>query len=330
MATVSKSIRVADDRAEQFEAIKNEFNSGAEFGDWIIEAFRMHQATRTEEAFSTDAKELEGLFKRVINIFNNAAERTESALKNKDASIKETIDIKEIKIEELGEEIGSLQEQIKQLNDELKAREDIIKEKDKVIRDTQKILDKSVEDLQTTKDLNKMLQEKESHYIKVEELNETLVKEVDQLNEAHQKEVKELNETYQEEVKGLNVQLNEAVRNVENTKVQLDKVQQEIIRKDKEIEDTIEKYTDKINALKEANVDKIQGLKDSHEVAIDKITVTKDMEINQLKVQVQQAKVDAAEEAQKREKQLLGELEDLRKEIHQLKVSSVVTPAKSK
>lgn len=319
MATVSKSIRVADDRAAQFESIKNEFNSGAEFGDWIIEAYRMHQATKTEEAFSTDAKELEDLFARAINIFTNAAERTEKALKNKDASIKETIAIKEIRIEELGEEIGSLQEQIKQLNDELKAREDIIKEKDKVIRDTQKILDKAVEDLQTTKDLNKMLQEKQDHYIKVEELNETLVKEVDQLNEAHQKEVK-----------GLNTQLNEAVRNVENTNVQLDKAQQEILRKDKEIEDTIEKYSDKINTLKEANVDKIQGLKDSHEVALDKVKVTKDMEINQLKVQVQQAKVDATEEAQKREKQFLGEMEELRKEIHQLKVSSIATPEESK
>jgi DNA repair exonuclease SbcCD ATPase subunit len=166
-----------------------------------------------------------------------------------------------------------------------------------VSRDTQNSLNKAQEDLQTTKDLNKMLQEKESHYIKG----------------------KELNEVHQEEVKVLNNQLDEAVRNIDNSNSQLDKLQQELLRKAKELEDTIEKYTDKI-----------QGLKDSHEVALEKLKVTKDMEINQLKVQVQKAKVDDAEETQKREKQLLGDIEELRKEIHHLKVMSAAYPVTAK
>jgi DNA repair exonuclease SbcCD ATPase subunit len=222
--------------------------SGKDFMAEIIQVYEMNQVKETVPIVEADAKELQGITRRINEIFVNIAERIKSIETSKQSEYEREIAEKENYIKTQQERLSQLREKahhLEQENAELLNTSIQIREKTNTVSDaneTLKALTKEYEEK------NKALIEQLEHYKECKNENEYLLKEVNRLNQKLQEKEKSIIQ-YQTEIKKREAAHNDALEK------SLSKAQ---IEHEKNMLMIQRGYEDQINKLRNENADRLE------------------------------------------------------------------------
>ena len=281
--SVTRSLRIAADKAEQYDKIRELFNNAGEFTDWVIEAYRLHESRQTSDLFKQDTKAIMDMFQSIFGVIGGVVSRAEGMVQSKDAEIVEELRAKDELAEDLRAELKALQDIISEKDEEIKTQKDKVKEVEANLKDIESALKALQEQFKDTKELNTMLQGEKVKYQAVEEANKQLAIDNSQLKESLVEVQKQANEGVQRS--------NELQR---------------------EIESLIEKHEDKIRSIETSNRQALEHVEALKEVEISK-AVLKAKEEAQAKI----------EEHLSKEEELRNKIDNLQETISVYSVSEI-------
>lgn len=239
-ASVTKSLRVTEDRGKAYEEVRKAIGGTANhFTDWLVEAYRLHQSRETSDLFKQDTKAIMDMFNSIFTTINGIVGRAEGIVQSKDAAIQEELRSKDDIAEELREEIQELQQVISNKDIDMKAQKDAINALKAELKEQEEILQKVQKDNETTAQLNNVLLAEKERYKAIEVAN------------------KELEER--------NAELQEKLAEAEKQAI-VDA--QKINELEREKEALIEKQNDKITSIETAHNQALEHLESMKELAV--------------------------------------------------------------
>lgn len=276
MATTPTSVRVEEEKLEQFKEMQREIGSGAEFSNWALEMFKMHQSSKTSDQFAKDVEKIGGMMKAIAGMVNGIVAGAEGAILTKEESIKNELKAKDQEAEELKVEMELLREDLKKKDEEISNRNSLIKEVQRELKENKELLEKTQKEHLTTSKLNEMLMAEKERYQAIESNNEQLV--ID-------------NKALTEKLIEVEKQATESMQKI--TALETEK-----------------------QAIEQRHAETITSLKDKHRQALDHADALKGVAVKDAKADAReeaQAKIEAHIEA---ENKLRKELDESRKEIY--------------
>lgn len=323
--SVTRSLRITADKAEQYDKIRELFNNAGEFTDWVIDAYRLHESKQTSDLFRQDTKAIMDMFQSIFGVIGGVVSRAEGMVQSKDAEIVEELRAKDDLAEDLRTELKALQDIISEKDAEIKVQNDKVKEVEGLLKENQETLNKTEKEFTTTSKLNEMLMLEKARYEAIEENNKALTEEVKQLKEklleaekqatAGVQKITELikeNETMEQnyinkisaikEKHKQSLDHAEAIKGIEVSKARFEEKEQAQaqiqahMNKENELRDKIDNLQETINvySVSEINKDKeIARLKEELAKAIS----NKEKPTGDKKHKVSKAKVEEAAEA---------------------------------
>lgn len=141
MPDVTFGVKVSEEmKSELSELIKESTLSGKEFMGMLIASYKMEQSKQSSELYTGDLKELQGLIKRIQNIFVNMIEKSDleinDCMQRHEAQLKESQNIQvalEERVKELEKVINEQKESLKQVESDLiKSKKQLVASKDEV------------------------------------------------------------------------------------------------------------------------------------------------------------------------------------------------------
>lgn len=148
------SVRISDELKEKFQSLaEGEGINNKEFMDLIIRNYEVNKAAVNTDFIKSDIDELQGIIKRILDIYINIVEKNK--IKNSEMvnSFKGTLEEESNKNEKLKEDMGNIKKELEDLKSENKQLKDSLKE-------YKSLLEKEREDIKGYKDLNLMLKDK--------------------------------------------------------------------------------------------------------------------------------------------------------------------------
>jgi chromosome segregation ATPase len=148
------SVRISDELKEKFQSLaEGEGINNKEFMDLIIRNYEVNKAAVNTDFIKSDIDELQGIIKRILDIYINIVEKNK--IKNSEMvnSFKGTLEEESNKNEKLKEDMGNIKKELEDLKSENKQLKDSLKE-------YKALLEKEREDIKGYKDLNLMLKDK--------------------------------------------------------------------------------------------------------------------------------------------------------------------------
>ena len=148
------SVRISDELKEKFQSLaEGEGINNKEFMDLIIRNYEVNKAAVNTDFIKSDIDELQGIIKRILDIYINIVEKNK--IKNSEMvnRFKGTLEEESNKNEKLKEDMGNIKKELEDLKSENKQLKDSLKE-------YKALLEKEREDIKGYKDLNLMLKDK--------------------------------------------------------------------------------------------------------------------------------------------------------------------------
>lgn len=290
MATTTTSIRLNDDRLEQFNSIKASFDTGSDFADWIIETHKLYATSKESALFEQDGKAIADMFSSILAIYNGAIARAEGMVRAKDATIQEELRSKDMKQEELLAEIELLREELSLKDQEATTSKQSIRDIAQELKATQEALVKIQKDLTTSQKLNDMLESEKAQYAAISESNNTLINEVN---------------TLKKELATASTDLAQLSRTLEDT------------TKDKKL--ITERLQAQIETIKSSHQNEVSSIKKDAAMALERVNMAHSAEVSKLSLDIERAVVDAHREAQNQVKEYMQAERELMKQIDELK-----------
>lgn len=315
MATTPTTVRVSEEKLEQFKEIQGAFERGSDFADWVIQAYKLHKSVKTTDLFTADLQALEGMLKSITGTIDGVISRAEGIILSKDAEVAEDLRARDQIVEDLKDEMELLRQELKSKDEIIKTQKETISDIQKELMNTQEEMKKVQKDYNTTCNLNDILMSEKARYEGIEgenkELSITVAKLTEKLTEAEkqvnadtqkitelEKENASLIEKHSEKIATIEknhkdaLNLAELVKEAEVSKAKSDikeLVQAKIdkyIEKEQDLRNEIDTLRKELNILIRENEKTVSELKQEHEEQINKTIEGHSKETEKLKKQL--------------------------------------------
>ena len=274
--SVTRSLRITEDRAREYDKVKELFSNANEFADWVVKAHRLHESRQTSDLFAQDTKAIMDMFESIFGVIGGVVSRAEGMVQSKDAEIVEELRSKDDIAEELREEIKSLQDIISEKDAEIKTHKDTIKEVNNQLRAKETELKELQDQFADTKELNDMLKAEKVKYQATEDNNKQLLEEVSTLKETLSEAEKQANESMQKIV---------ALENEKQT-------------------------------FEQSYIEKITSLKEKHRQALDHAEALKSVAIKEAKADAKEETQTKIEAHMDKENELRDKIDNMQETIN--------------